>query len=272
MDGQRTERAATAATGLRRLFPVLCLLGRSAEIRCFCCRGGSPSLCGWQGERDRRPRTSTTATPPLSGVAEPERGCTGEHHRPTSLRSLEQYLRGEAGEQRRLAATPPHVQVVLVEVQPGSSGPWAVRLRPATPARASGAAAVGAIVPSLIIATGALPGCSSSSRNPRRMTGRIPNSGRIEAVIVLPLSCPGSSVTTKAYPPPPGGGVWEEARARLDAGPLGAGRPGEGRFERSKLSRISTKAEVFRSQVAFILDPRDKLVENTATGCSKRKF
>jgi hypothetical protein len=53
---------------------------------------------------------------------------------------------------------------------------------------------------------------------------------------------------------------------------LGAGRPGEGRFERSKLSRISTKAEVFRSQVAFILDPRDKLVENTATGCSKRKF
>jgi hypothetical protein len=42
--------------------------------------------------------------------------------------------------------------------------------------------------------------------------------------------------------------------ARLDAGSYGTtGRPRKGRFGRSKLLRISTNAEVFTSQVTFIL-------------------
>ena len=41
---QHTERAATLATGLRGLFPVLSLLGRLVETRCSCRRGGPPAL------------------------------------------------------------------------------------------------------------------------------------------------------------------------------------------------------------------------------------
>jgi hypothetical protein len=41
---QHTERAATLATGLRGLLPVLSLLGRLVETRCSCRRGGPPAL------------------------------------------------------------------------------------------------------------------------------------------------------------------------------------------------------------------------------------